>query len=186
MQGEREIQALKRRWILIFFAIAVPAFTVLVYLAIGEGPNRSGGWFIWGLHLLLIVLVVCECLVIVASVNSFRRSIAGIDRKTYHLGRAAVFGVLLSAFTITFPFFFALLYLRVEGFTGSGGCVSGASGNLDTLYFSYTTITTLGYGDLHPLGLCRAVSSVEALFGLIGFGLLTATLFAILSVRKHS
>ena len=54
------------------------------------------------------------------------------------------------------------------------------------LYYTFVTFTTLGYGDLHPLGLCRAVSSVEALFGFIGFGLLTATLFAILSARKHS
>jgi hypothetical protein len=36
----------------------------------------------------------------------------------------------------------------------------------DNLYFSLTTLTTVGYGDLHPLGFGRAIASVEMIAGL--------------------
>lgn len=36
---------------------------------------------------------------------------------------------------------------------------------LSCLYFSIVTATTLGYGDLHPVGIGRALASAEAIFG---------------------
>ncbi len=36
---------------------------------------------------------------------------------------------------------------------------------LSYLYFSIVTATTLGYGDLHPVGIGRALASAEAIFG---------------------
>ena len=36
---------------------------------------------------------------------------------------------------------------------------------LNCLYFSTVTATTLGYGDLHPVGIGKAIASVEAVFG---------------------
>ncbi|RYE47557.1 MAG: two pore domain potassium channel family protein, partial [Sphingobacteriales bacterium] len=37
----------------------------------------------------------------------------------------------------------------------------------EACYFSLVTVTTLGYGDLQPLGLARALSSIEAVTGLV-------------------
>jgi len=37
----------------------------------------------------------------------------------------------------------------------------------DSCFFSLVTVTTLGYGDLQPLGLARALSSIEAVTGLV-------------------
>ncbi|RJS77040.1 two pore domain potassium channel family protein [Methanophagales archaeon] len=37
---------------------------------------------------------------------------------------------------------------------------------LNCLYFSIITATTLGYGDLHPVGIGKAIASVEAVFGI--------------------
>lgn len=45
---------------------------------------------------------------------------------------------------------------------------------LDSFYFSVVTFTTLGYGDLSPIGWIRLVSSFEAFFGAINLGFLIA------------
>ena len=46
-------------------------------------------------------------------------------------------------------------------------------------FFSVHTLTTVGYGDIYPLGLAaNIVSSVEAALGLMGFALATGLLFA--------
>ncbi len=43
---------------------------------------------------------------------------------------------------------------------------------LDGFYFSTTTYTTLGYGDLSPLGGLRILTSIEAFLGVINMGFL--------------
>ena len=53
---------------------------------------------------------------------------------------------------------FPLLYFIFGGITK-------ASSPLDYLYFSIVTATTLGYGDLQPIGWCRLIASTEAIFG---------------------
>ena len=45
---------------------------------------------------------------------------------------------------------------------------------LDSFYFSTTTFTTLGYGDLSPLSGLRILSSIEAFLGLLNMGFLIA------------
>ncbi len=46
-------------------------------------------------------------------------------------------------------------------------------------FFSVHTLTTVGYGDLYPVGLAaNIISSVEAALGLMGFALATGLLFA--------
>lgn len=42
------------------------------------------------------------------------------------------------------------------------------------LYFSLVTVTSLGYGDVGPVGLSRAISVVEAVMGLLIFSLVVA------------
>jgi len=55
-------------------------------------------------------------------------------------------------------FIFPLLYFILGGITK-------VSSPLDYLYFSIVTATTLGYGDLQPIGWCRLIASTEAIFG---------------------
>lgn len=73
------------------------------------------------------------------------------------------------AFVIATPFLFAAIYRNLQIATG-GKCVNGLNFLGDELYFSFSTFTTLGYGDMHPLGFCRALSSIEATIGYLTLG----------------
>jgi len=45
---------------------------------------------------------------------------------------------------------------------------------LDCFYFSTVTYTTLGYGDMSPIGWVRIISSIEAFFGALSLGFIVA------------
>ena len=72
-------------------------------------------------------------------------------------------------------FLFADLY-RWDGI--SDGTTSPIHDLGTCIYFSVITITTVGFGDLHPLaeGLSRAITSIEALSGYLILGLLVGSL----------
>lgn len=53
---------------------------------------------------------------------------------------------------------------------------TGALDLLRALYFSLVTVTSVGYGDVLPHGLARALSMTEAILGLLLFGVLVARL----------
>lgn len=52
----------------------------------------------------------------------------------------------------------------------------GARGLLTSLYFSFVTATSLGFGDVVPLGFMRAIAIVEAVLGLLIFGAVVSKL----------
>ena len=79
------------------------------------------------------------------------------------------------------PFLFAAVY---GAFGYRDNCVIGAQGPADILYFSYVTFTTVGYGDMSPTGLCRALAVSEAVTGYILLGLFVAAAVA-LYARNH-
>lgn len=59
---------------------------------------------------------------------------------------------------------------------------SGAARAVETLYFSMSTITTLGYGDITPTSeWLRVLAPLEAM---LGFGLLTASLSWVISIYQ--
>ncbi len=79
------------------------------------------------------------------------------------------------------PFLFAAVY-------GSFGyydlCVEGAKGPSDVLYFSYVTFTTVGFGDLRPIGMCRGLAVAEAITGYILLGMFVAAAVGVYA-RNH-
>lgn len=66
---------------------------------------------------------------------------------------------------------YAVVFLFVEEYTQLGS-IEGPAGYTfsDALYFSITSYTTLGIGDLYPTGAIRLLSGVEALNGLVMVG----------------
>lgn len=52
-------------------------------------------------------------------------------------------------------------------------------GFIDSLYFSFITATSLGYGDVVPLGISKFLSGLEVILGLIVYGLLISKLVGV-------
>jgi hypothetical protein len=75
---------------------------------------------------------------------------------------------------------FAAVYGAMNRFAGGGFFASGSPANTNTLqYFSFTTLTTLGYGDFTAAGSAgRAVAVLEALTGQVFLATLIARLVA--------
>ena len=80
---------------------------------------------------------------------------------------------------IAMIFVFGVLYWLLTPFNhgikeGSG--IPPDFSILDGLYFSVVTISSLGYGDLRPVGLSRALASLEVIIGLSLIGIMIAAL----------
>ncbi|MEX6501285.1 potassium channel family protein [Pseudomonas zhanjiangensis] len=63
---------------------------------------------------------------------------------------------------------FAIAYWLMQGSVGWGRLEGNFDGSLlDCVYFSFTTFTTLGFGDIEPVGELRYLTGIEALTGLV-------------------
>lgn len=73
---------------------------------------------------------------------------------------------------------FAIAYFCIEQADGMGK-MGGACDGLfyDCLYFSLTTYTTLGYGDIFPVGDLRVLTGIEAITGILMAAWSTSFLF---------
>ncbi|MBT8427668.1 MAG: potassium channel family protein [Erythrobacter sp.] len=72
---------------------------------------------------------------------------------------------------VTHVMLYAAAFLLLEEFGGFGS-IDGDRGHSleDAFYFSITSYTTLGIGDLYPTGALRIISGIEALNGLVMVG----------------
>ena len=63
---------------------------------------------------------------------------------------------------------FAIAYYIMSHSSGWGGLKGNFDGGLmDCGYFSFTVFTTLGFGDIEPLGKLRYLTGIESLTGLV-------------------
>jgi hypothetical protein len=57
--------------------------------------------------------------------------------------------------------------------------VSNTEGFFDSIYFSFITATTLGYGDISPSGISKLFATLEAIIGLIMFGIIVSKVVSV-------
>ena len=90
--------------------------------------------------------------------------------------RRAFAGALI--FFVFCIFFFALLYWFLT--PRDNGIIDGNESPIDidflqALYFSTVTISSLGYGDLRPVGWSKTLASIEVVLGLFSLGVMIAS-----------
>ena len=122
--------------------------------------NLLNATLINGLIVAVVVLIHHEVLLNLSSLLSRMRQ--------SHRFRliAAVFGI-LAAHTLQVWIFASAFYFmhHAEGWGHLTGNFSGSI--LDCAYFSFTTFTTLGYGDIEPFGILRFLTGIGALARLV-------------------
>ncbi len=108
-----------------------------------------------------------------------------LPRITFTHSLRIVFGVFgaLVAHVIEI-WIFALGYYFQSQASGWGSLEGNFNGTLlDCVYFSFTVYTTVGFGDIEPLGYIRYLTGVESLAGLV---LITWTAsFLYLEMQRH-
>ena len=76
-----------------------------------------------------------------------------------------IFGALFAHVIEIWLFAFAYYFMVHSGFGSLEGNFNKTF--MDCSYFSFSTYTSLGYGDIEPIGNIRFVASLEALTGLV-------------------
>jgi hypothetical protein len=79
---------------------------------------------------------------------------------------------------------FAFAYYVLQDRFGIGGLGGTIDDSFSTfVYFSSETYTTLGFGDIFPIGQLRVICGIEALLGLLMIGWTTS--FTYLEMRRY-
>lgn len=120
---------------------------------------------------MLVILV--NCIIVATAViihyEILLRLSRALPRMTirYNLRMAVgVFGVLIAHAIEVWVFALSYyLMVRAEGWGHFEGNFHGSIG--DCAYFSFTTFTTLGFGDIAPIGPVRYLTGIESLTGLV-------------------
>lgn len=113
------------------------------------------------------VLVVCLA-VLIHYEFLYRMSVFIPKMKIRHRYRivVGVFGALVAHSVEVLSF--ATVYYLLPGSGAWGRLEGNFDGSfLDSVYFSYTTFTTLGFGDIEPHGYIRHLVGMESLAGLL-------------------
>lgn len=120
------------------------------------------------IYVFLINTIVVAIAVIVHYELLFRVSSYIPKMKMKHRFRI-VFGVFSALIAHAIEIWiFAIAYYYMNRADGWGELKGNFNGSLmDCAYFSFTSFTTLGFGDIEPLGHLRFLTGIESLTGLV-------------------
>jgi voltage-gated potassium channel len=106
----------------------------------------------------LLITGVCMVVVAMVIVREFRRMQRGEDLRFTGGQLLIAIEVVLVAFALTY-YSLAL---------HAAGEMSGIQTRIDSLYFSATTVTTVGYGDIHAAGqVARVICTLQLVFDVV-------------------
>lgn len=112
-------------------------------------------------------------------VDRLRRLISGIGSYWLDLLMAGInLTLLLSAFAVVYDVF-GIVDTTQPGEPRVGGFWTCA-------YFSVVTFTTVGYGDLYPVGVSRILACIEGMTGFIVLGVLASASASLLQTSSES
>lgn len=146
----------------------------------GSVGNRGGKWhqIMFGFLLLLFLLVsVCVAVHGLGMVFGLRWVKSKRPTDHHHFGLAAMFWILVRVV-------YGLLLLHLVQITVWALCYMWAKCLPDfatAFYYSATSYSTVGYGDVVPDGHWRIMGAVEAVTGVLMFGWSTGVLFSVVN-----
>jgi hypothetical protein len=119
------------------------------------------------IFILILIIVVTTCVVIHYEFL-YRISVAMPRMRVRHRFRIVI-GVITSLIAHLVEIgVFAVAYYAMHRAPGWGHLEGNFDGSLfDCGYFSFTTFTTLGFGDIEPIGNIRYLTGIESLTGLV-------------------
>jgi voltage-gated potassium channel len=125
-----------------------------LYFAVPVQSQSSTGRLIGN----LVITIVCMVVVAMVILREFRRMQSGEDLRFTGGQLLIAIEVVLVAFALTY------YSLAVH----SPGEMSGIQTRIDALYFSATTVTTVGYGDIHAAGqVARVITTFQLVFDVV-------------------
>ena len=133
----------------------------------------------------VITLLAMFVFLLLATINAFRQIAVGNDISLNRIvGAVCVYLLLGVMWSIAYT---VLEYMQPNSFKGLTELVSPAW-SLDWIYFSFVTITTLGYGDITPITqTARSLAVAEAIVGQFYIAVLVAGLVsAYISSKRDS
>ncbi|MFH1425457.1 MAG: potassium channel family protein [archaeon] len=130
-----------------YFSLAVIIILGVVHFLLGERVNS--------IIIVVMVFVLVYSVGLVPWINDLLKS----RRVSWFIGSYAFFAVMI-------VFLFAGIYFANNGDFFYLGVKTDLSFE-DSLYFSAISFTTVGYGDIAPVGINRLVASIQAIFGMI-------------------
>jgi len=121
---------------------------------------------------MIYVLLINSLVVIVSVIVHYEflyRLTLYIPKMKIHHRYRIVFGVLGALIAHAFEIWiFAIAYYFMNRTEGWGHLTGNLNGSLlDCGYFSFTVFTTLGFGDIQPIGNLRYLTGIESLTGLV-------------------
>ncbi len=151
--------------------IGLLGFVVAGIVPLATGPLRTVDW--------LLFFGVMSGFAVAVGVAAVR------ERRTFHvrgpIGAETDRIEHLLALVMWAVAFFALVYARLAGVPGE---LEGLATRLDAFYFTFTTLATVGFGDVHATGqAARLVVTTQIVFNLVVLALAVQVLVA--AVRRH-
>lgn len=124
---------------------------------------------------MLLAMVACTILVLVTVVFHYEalRVTSDLLPRLTLPPRQRMLVVLIAVFAVHLAevWLFGIDYLVIDRHVETGGFGGEAPGGLDDyVYFSLVTYTSLGFGELYPLGSLRLLAGIECLLGLLLIG----------------
>ncbi|ERN41377.1 Ion channel [Rubidibacter lacunae KORDI 51-2] len=147
---------LKRRGAVFYALLAIGAFIGQIMLGDPTTPDIDGG------TVALTVGLLVNATFLAVSVISFTRYIFTETRVSADTIKGGLCGYILLGLT------WALIYQTFALWNPDAFLMSCTDCKLNVMYFSFTTLTTLGYGDISPVDpTVQVLASLQAIVGIM-------------------